>query len=234
MFQRQTKDILKNILRDILVEWNKGCTQESINQKHNKIISGTIEAGFWKAIIEKLYDQETCELVTERVLLQIKADKNKKETKYNGRQITPRNGYQSHSRSPRMRTPPKSKYYKYFKAGQSIQYESFVKVVMNFQMERHWLMIETLNRYFKYVDADLDGNINKMQLVEILEKLNITDEQQIDSIWNELDPYDLDFITYTQFLEFGFNAKIPKYDEKSGMMIYVSLVDIAEESLNIN
>jgi Ca2+-binding EF-hand superfamily protein len=90
-------------------------------------------------------------------------------------------------------------------------------------------MIETINQYFKQVDVNLDGSIDRMQLTQVLHKLKIDDLSIIKKVASELDPNHLNFITYNQFLNFSFNAKIPKLETDSGKLIYVSLVDIAEE-----
>lgn len=85
-------------------------------------------------------------------------------------------------------------------------------------------MITTINKYFKEVDVSLDGSIDRSQLSILLSKLTITDESTISSITSDLDPNNLNYITYSQFLKYSFNCKIP-IDQSQDL---VSLVDIAE------
>lgn len=128
-----------------------------------------------------------------------------------------------HSSSrPSPRTP---KYSKYFQSNQTIAYEEFVKVVLFFQLDQHSKMIETINKYFKQVDTDMSGSINRDQLFSLLDKLEIDDENTINCIVEELDPHHLDYITYSQFLKFSFDCRIP-IDEDSSNPQLMSLVDM--------
>lgn len=86
-------------------------------------------------------------------------------------------------------------------------------------------MIETINRYFKEVDTDMSGSINRDQLYSLLDKLDIEDVSTINCIVEELDPNNLDYITYSQFLKFSFDCRIP-IDEDSSNPRLMSLVDM--------
>ena len=89
-------------------------------------------------------------------------------------------------------------------------------------------MIEKITKCFKQADSNLDGNIDRVQLTMLIEKLGIVDNDLIDDILNELDPNELNFITYSQFLNFSFNSNIPYDKDNNEKQWYISLAEIAE------
>ena len=123
----------------------------------------------------------------------------------------------------------KSRYKKFMDNDKCITFESLVKVILNFQLEQHSKMIQPINKNFKEIDGNLDGVINRNQLVKLIEKFYIIDEDVVDYIISQLDPNCINYITYSQFLKFSFNVQIPvnRFDE-SGKQMHMSLVDITD------
>lgn len=228
-FQHYTREIIDNIVKELIQENFKGHTVRQVEEKHNSIINGKLDTYLWKNILERLFDQETWDLITERVLVAIH------ESRKNDRYAIPLQMNNSNikkpfkaSVSPRLKSmtisPNRTISPRCSNSSRYITYTNFVNVVLNFQLDQHSKMITTINKYFKEVDVSLDGSIDRSQLSILLSKLTITDESTISSITSDLDPNNLNYITYSQFLKYSFNCKIP-IDQSQDL---VSLVDIAE------
>ena len=182
--------------------------------------------------MNRLFDEKTCKLITERVLTEINHNQhsNLNSNQFQSSIQALKNSY----RTPRTnrtssKSPRAEKFSKFLNNSHSISYSAFVNVVLTFQLEQHSKMIETITKCFKQSDTNLDGSIDRIQLIMLVEKLQITDNDIIDSIVSELDPNELDFITYSQFLNFSFNSNIPFAVEGCDKPKYISLAEIAED-----
>lgn len=58
-FQHYTREIIDNIVKELIQENFKGHTVRQVEEKHNSIINGKLDTYLWKNILERLFDQET-------------------------------------------------------------------------------------------------------------------------------------------------------------------------------
>jgi len=117
-FQKHTKGVINSLLKEVL-SGNKnngvlGGNKQKITDKHEKMVKGRLL--YWSDILDRMYDQETADYIKERVLDQVY--KEKKNNKI-------------HSK-------------KSFRTNQTIDYEAFVKIVMRFQLDKHWILMESM------------------------------------------------------------------------------------------
>lgn len=99
------------------------------------MLSGNLDVFYWKNIIERLYDQQTCDLITERVLEQIHSNRKNKNSNM-PLQINGKRKSKSPLKGSKI-SPRTTKFSKYCKSSQTIEFESFVKVLLRFQLDRH-------------------------------------------------------------------------------------------------
>lgn len=232
-FQNYTREIIKCIIREILKENFKALSEDQITNKQATILKGKLDSLLWKNILKRLFDNETWTIITKRVYEEISASENDENNRYN---IPLQMTHNKSSTNVSNITFGGSNFaskgadrLKKFMNNKSITFEGLVKVILNFQLEQHTKMIDPITKNFRAVDSNLDGVIDQKQLVKLLEKFYVIDEDVVSGVIEELDPTSINYITYSQFLKFSFNSKIPiNKTDSNGNRVELSLIDISD------
>lgn len=145
-FQTYTESTVESIIKELLKEKLHGATVKQIEDKWLGVFEGNLDSYLWKNILERLFEPQTCELITQRVLNRI--HENRKKDAY----ATPlqlnvnihKRGYTaSYSPARSTSTPGRNKLIKPTKS-MNINYNCFLKLILNFQLEKHLKMIEPI------------------------------------------------------------------------------------------
>ena len=107
-----------------------------------------------------------------------------------------------------------------------IQYDFLLEICLEYQIKLHIRYLKPFLKLFQYIDEDRDGVLNEEQFIELVKKLNIFGEenieQVIDEFLNNIDPYRNNHITFSDTVDLF--SKI-NYDENQTILDKFCLKD---------
>ena len=107
-----------------------------------------------------------------------------------------------------------------------IHYDFLLDICLEYQIKLHIKYLKPFLKLFQSIDEDRDGVLNEEQFIELVKKLNIFGEenieQVIDEFLNNIDPYRNNHITFSDIVELI--SKI-NYDENQTILDKFCLKD---------
>jgi len=169
----EVKIAMENILKEKLKSKHKLKTETEINRMVNEIQQGTINRGYWSAIIGKMYNEEHFEILSKKIREKIELDKKLIKTS---------------NRKPSTE-----------RVSNEILYSDLQKIILDFQLTTHEKYIQKFTKLFKGIDVDKNGLVNEVEFRELIARMKVPiDEEGIESLLQTVDPYDNQKISYSE------------------------------------
>ena len=184
-----------------------------INKMKNNLVKSELPPEKIQQVIEALFDEKGREALFEKINKEIDNKKaivmknNKINGKYSREEINKINAQKQNECN-------------------FIQYDFLLEICLEYQIKLHIRYLKPFLKLFQYIDEDRDGVLNEEQFIELVKKLNIFGEenieQVIDEFLNNIDPYRNNHITFSDTVDLF--SKI-NYDENQTILDKFCLKD---------
>ena len=120
----------------------------------------------------------------------------------------------------------------------NILYTDFIKIVLDNHIRFRDKQLKRFVELFKSVDKNKDGSINEDEFKELVQKMNIFKEEEVENkilqFLEKIDPYDNQKITFSECVNFFSNEIIKENDIKGNEKEIYILEKICLEENNKN
>ena len=112
----------------------------------------------------------------------------------------------------------------------SISYQKFIQLVIDFQIRVRENYLKNFNDIFKQVDLDRNGILSDNEFVKLIEMLNIFQNQeefenQIQNMMSQLDPFQSKIYIYSDIVNVLSKEMIEEQEPETGEIIQMSILD---------
>ena len=112
----------------------------------------------------------------------------------------------------------------------SISYQKFIQIVIDFQIRVRENYLKNFNELFKQVDLDRNGILSENEFIKLIELMNIYQNQddfenQIQNFINQLDPFQTKIFIYSDIINCLSKEIIEEQDNETGEIIQMSILD---------
>ena len=201
--------IILNILRNEYPYKN----EIELNKMKNDLIKSELPPEKIQQIVEALFDEKGKEVLFDKINKEIN---NKKAIVMKNSKI---NGKYSREEINKINAQKQNEC-------NFIQYDFLLEICLEYQIKLHIRYLKPFLKLFQSIDDDRDGVLNEEQFIELVKKLNIFGEenieQVIDEFLNNVDPYRNNHITFSDTVDLF--SKI-NYDENQTILDKFCLKD---------
>ena len=207
------KENINSIILNILRKENPYKNDIEINKMKNNLIKSELPPEKIQQVVEALFDEKGREVLFDKINKEIDNKKaivmknNKINGKYSREEINKINAQKQNECN-------------------FIQYDFLLEICLEYQIKLHIKYLKPFLKLFQYIDEDRDGVLNEEQFIELVKKLNIFGEenleQVIDEFLNNIDPYRNNHITFSDTVDLF--SKI-NYDENQTILDKFCLKD---------
>ena len=112
----------------------------------------------------------------------------------------------------------------------SISYQKFIQLVIDFQIRVRENYLKNFNDIFKQVDLDRNGILSDNEFVKLIEMLNIFQNQeefenQIQNMMSQLDPFQSKIYIYSDIVNVLSKEMIEEQEPETNEIIQMSILD---------
>ncbi len=112
----------------------------------------------------------------------------------------------------------------------SISYQKFIQIVIDFQIRVRENYLKNFNDIFKQVDSDRNGILSDNEFVKLIEMLNIYQNQeefenQMQNMMSQLDPFQSKIFIYSDIINVLSKEMIEEQEPETGEIIQMSILD---------
>ena len=112
----------------------------------------------------------------------------------------------------------------------SISYQKFIQIVIEFQIRVRENYLKNFNDIFKQVDIDRNGILSDNEFVKLIEMLNIYQNQeefenQMQNMMSQLDPFQSKIFIYSDIINVLSKEMIEEQEPETGEIIQMSILD---------
>ena len=116
-----------------------------------------------------------------------------------------------------------------------IQYDFLFDICLEYQIKLHIKYLKPLVKLFQSIDTDRDGVLNEEEFIELIKRMNIFGEDNIEQVieefLNNIDPYGYKHIIFSDIVDFF--ARL-NYDENQTILDKFCIKDNNNNNTNIN
>lgn len=207
------KENINSIILNILRKEYPYKNDIEINKMKNNLIKSELPPEKIQQVVEALFDEKGREVLFDKINKEIDNKKaivmknNKINGKYSREEINKINAQKQNECN-------------------FIQYDFLLEICLEYQIKLHIKYLKPFLKLFQYIDEDRDGVLNEEQFIELVKKLNIFGEenleQVIDEFLNNIDTYRNNHITFSDTVDLF--SKI-NYDENQTILDKFCLKD---------
>jgi Ca2+-binding EF-hand superfamily protein len=165
--------------------------EDLVDLVHNKVNNGMLFEEEWKGIIYYLYEENDAKLIEAKLVEDINLQMNMKiQNQINKTKVT-RDELASLSR---------------IKENKNISYNSFLKIILDFQIKSRVNFLKNFTYLFKSVDSDNNGIISENEFLTLMNTISYQQKINLEPITgkllNTLDPFNNKQINYSDCINY--------------------------------
>ncbi|CDW87543.1 UNKNOWN [Stylonychia lemnae] len=198
--QMHVKDTLANLLKILVREKHHLKSEGEIIQICEQIQVGFIEDVYWKKIINKMYDSEDVNTLTNRFLEIIDQRKlNRKENNFHS-SVPLRTQEKSNTR--KISRDEEIKQRRNVKQVSKLMYQEFLKIILDFQLLEHEKFLSCFTQIFKSIDTDSNGIIDENEFRDLIIKMGVVQTmEEVEQLLSIIDPHNNKQMTYSEIVQ---------------------------------
>ncbi|KAG5502970.1 hypothetical protein JKF63_04743 [Porcisia hertigi] len=174
--QEHLRETVRELLRSHIKAKQPLGRMVELNNTLQQTMSGTVSEDVWKEVVKYMYNTTDAALVTSIIHQHLY------------RQACPK--LQPHRKGetkllPTVVCPP-------------LLYKNFVRLLLDFQLDRHERFLERFVKIFRRYDSDQNGIVNCFEFVSIVRELDSSkSEEEVESMVCQIDPHGNQLITFS-------------------------------------